>query len=122
MASILVVDDDDGVRSAVRDVLERRGHDVSGAENGVEGLRGYRTHPADLVITNIVMPEKDGLELIRELRTGFPDARVVALTGYDDTGKAGYLHLAEQLGAAATLTKPFDDRVLADTVDEVLKR
>ena len=120
MASILVVDDDAAVRAAVREVLERAGHEVTEAGNGLEGLREYRSHPADVVVTNIVMPEKDGLELIQELKSSFPDARIIALSGYDEYGDTGYLHLAEQLGAVATLTKPFDDQVLADTVKNVL--
>ena len=120
MASILVVDDDSAVRAAVRDVLERAGHEVADAGNGLEGLREYRSHQADVVVTNIAMPEMDGIELIQELKDSFPDARIIALSGYDDSGDAGYLHLAEQLGAVATLTKPFDDHVLADTVKKVL--
>jgi two-component system response regulator (stage 0 sporulation protein F) len=121
MASVLVVDDNSAVRAAVRSVMERDGHKVVEVENGVEGLREYRSHPADVVVTNIVMPEMDGIELIRELKNSFPNARIIALSGYDDSGDAGYLHLAEQLGAIATLRKPFDDNVLADTVKEALR-
>ena len=118
MASILVVDDDAAVRAAVRDVLERAGHEVADAGNGLEGLREYRSHPADVVVTNIVMPEKDGLELIQELKSSFPDVRIIALSGYDDSDI--YLQIAEQFGAVATLTKPFDDHVLVDTVKKAL--
>jgi CheY-like chemotaxis protein len=81
VARILVVDDDEIVRLLLRTVLERRGHSVIEAENGDEGLRCYRSAPADLVITDIQMPGMDGLQMIKELRSAFPTVKIIAISG-----------------------------------------
>jgi CheY-like chemotaxis protein len=81
VARILVVDDDKAVRLLLRAVLERRGHSVVEAENGDEGLRHYWAAPTDLVITDIEMPVKDGLQMIKELRNACPTAKIIAISG-----------------------------------------
>lgn len=81
MARILVVDDDKVVRLLLRAMLERRGHSVIEAENGDEGLRHYQAAPTDLVITDIEMPVKDGLQMMKELRHACPTARIIAISG-----------------------------------------
>ena len=81
VARILLVDDDKAVRLLLRTVLERRGHSVVEAENGDEGLRYYRVTPADLVIVDIQMPVKDGLQMIKELQGDFPTAKIIAISG-----------------------------------------
>jgi CheY-like chemotaxis protein len=81
VARILVVDDDKAIRLFLRAVLERRGHAVVEAGNGDEGLQCYQAEPTDLVITDIQMPVMDGLQMIKELRCAFPEAKVIAISG-----------------------------------------
>ena len=105
MASILVVDDDDLVRSFLRSILEQDGHQVREAPNGKAGLISYRQSPADLVITDIFMPDQDGMDVTLELTREFLDARVIAMTGA--TGDQNFLSVAKLFGARDVLEKPF---------------
>lgn len=105
MASILVIDDDDSVRALVRSILEREGHQVREAENGETGLTFYRDKPADLVITDIMMPGRDGMEVTLALTQEFLNARVIAITG--ETGDHNFLNVAKLFGARRILQKPF---------------
>jgi len=105
MASILVIDDDDSVRALVRSILEREGHQVREAENGETGLTLYRDKPADLVITDIMMPGRDGMEVTLALTQEFLNARVIAITG--ETGNHNFLNVAKLFGARRILQKPF---------------
>ena len=115
---ILVIEDDNEVRLMVRQMLERAGHEVAEAINGDEGVESYRQRPVDLVITDILMPGKDGVETIRELRRDFPEVRIIAMTGF--RGTFSRLPAAEYLGAKRTLVKPFSSKQLLDAVDETL--
>ena len=121
MARILVIDDDDDVRAVLREILEPLGHDVLEAADGDAGIRLCREEPVDLVTTNIVMPEKDGLETIKELRHGFPDVRIVAISGYDKGDRLGYLSLAEEYGAQRTFTKPFRREDIVEAIQDLLR-
>ena len=115
---ILVIDDDPLIRAALRGILEPAGYRVEEAVNGKEGVDQYRVCPADLVITNIVMPEMDGLEVIRELHRIKPGLPLIAISGYDPKDGSGYLALAEEYGALRTFCKPFDrDEVLEAVQD-----
>lgn len=114
MARVLVIDDDQGIRMVLRRILEQAGHEVTEASNGAEGVCAYRQAPAEVVLTNILMPEKDGLEVIRELRQDFPDLKSIALSAHPL-----YLQAAMDLGALRTLSKPFDSQRLLDTVAEL---
>ncbi len=120
MTRVLVIDDDDQVRETLKEVLKRAGYEVKGARDGMEGMRLFRNEGADLVIADIIMPEKDGLETIRELREGFPEAKILAISGGGDVDPRFYLHCARELGALRTLAKPFGRKELLDTVDEML--
>ncbi len=120
MAVVLVIDDDQEIRRLLRRILERAGHGVQEAGSGLEGIQKYRSDPADLVITDIVMPEKEGLETIQELRRDFPDAKIIAMSGGGRIGPKGYLKLAEKLGAARAFSKPFDRMEMVTAVDELL--
>ena len=80
----------------------------------------YRSDPADVVITDIVMPEKEGLETIQELRRDFPGAKIIAMSGGGRIGPKGYLKLAEKLGASRAFAKPFDRMEMVSAVDELL--
>ncbi|WP_413933561.1 response regulator [Nitrospira sp. BLG_1] len=105
MASILIVDDDDSIRTLLRHILEEDGHQIREATNGHAGLTLYREQPADLVITDILMPERDGMEVTLALTREFLDARVIAMTGA--TGDQNFLNVAKLFGARRVIQKPF---------------
>lgn len=110
MASILIVDDEDSVRRLLRRILEEDGHQVREASNGLAGLTLYRQAPADLVITDILMPERDGMDVTLELTREFLEAKVIAMTGA--TGDRNFLSVAKLFGARQIIQKPF-------TIEEV---
>jgi CheY-like chemotaxis protein len=120
MARILITDDEHAVRDMLRTALEREGHEVELAENGVEAIAKYRASPADLVLMDLVMPEKEGLETIRELKREFPDVRIIAISGGGRMGPGDYLSLAKHLGAMRVFAKPFDINELREAITEVL--
>jgi CheY-like chemotaxis protein len=107
MAQILLVDDDHTVRTLLCLMLEREGHTVVQGTNGVEALERLRDHPIDLVITDLVMPEKEGLETIIEVRKNYPWLKVIAISGGGTGSSKTYLNLAKRLGAECVLRKPF---------------
>ncbi len=120
MAKILIIDDDDLFRDMLASALEREGHVVRQATNGIQGLKMFRAEQADLVITDIVMPEKEGLDTIRDLRRDFPAARIIAMSGGMVNDSRLYLQMAEKFGARAVLAKPFAIEELYQTVAAVL--
>lgn len=122
MARILAIDDDEGVRLMLREVLTREGHEVRLARNGEEALQLLSRHPCDLVITDIVMPRKEGIETIVELRRSHPEVRIIALSGVGSGGGDDYLRFAEKLGAMRTLSKPVRVSDLRRVVSECLAR
>ena len=105
MASILIVDDEAPVRALLRHILEEDGHQVREAANGQIGLTLYREDPADLVITDILMPERDGLDVTLALTREFLDAKVIAMTGA--SSNKNFLNVAKLFGARQVLQKPF---------------
>jgi DNA-binding response OmpR family regulator len=121
MARILVVDDDAAVRSTVQRILERAGHTVQVAENGADGLRKFREARHDLVVTDLYMPEKEGIETIQDLRAESPGTRILAVSGGLMGDKTGLVD-AELLGADATLAKPFTPEQLQKAVAALLAR
>lgn len=120
MADIVVIDDDPALRGTIRKILERGGHTVREAADGLEGLRYVDEAEPDLVITDLLMPEKEGIETIMELSESHPDVRVIAISGAGGAGDPGPLVDAELFGASATLPKPFSVAKLLDTVEQVL--
>jgi CheY-like chemotaxis protein len=120
MKSILVVDDDAGVRELLRFILEREGYDVTEAANGKEAIRRYRRKPADLVITDIIMPEQEGLKTILDLRRSHPDVRIIAISGGGRYGLSDYLEEASAFGADETFAKPLDRGELLKAVRKLL--
>jgi CheY-like chemotaxis protein len=118
MARILLIEDDDSVRTMLRLTLVHCGHTVIEARNGVEGLARFQHANADLVITDIVMPEKDGLEVVMELRGNHPSVKIIAISGADSGGD--YLDSARLMGAAKVLLKPFTNEVLIAAINDVL--
>lgn len=120
MASILLVEDDEQLRSMLRIVLDRAGHEVQEAGNGKEALEIYSRRPTDLIVTDIVMPDKEGLETILEFRRSYPDVKIIAMSGGGRTGAQNYLELAKKLGADHILTKPFSNKEILDGIQIVV--
>ena len=121
MAHILVVDDDPSIRQIFRRVLESDGHEVTQAQDGLAGVRMFRQKPADLVITDIYMPEREGLETIRELKRDFPGVRIIAITGADVfMGSDHVLGMAKVFGAIYVMKKPVDIATLLEVVERAL--
>jgi two-component system chemotaxis response regulator CheY len=122
VATILLVEDDDGVRSLLHKALVAAGHEVEDAANGDIALAAYRRQPRDLVITDLVMPEKDGLETIIALRRINPAAKIIAISGGGRTLGLGQLYLdtAKSIGASRILAKPFTSAALLTAVSNVL--
>lgn len=114
MARILVIDDHESIRQLLCTVLERAGHTVTEAHDGREGLALYRAQPVDLVITDLHMPELNGLDLILELTRAFLHVKVIAISGAHDPELS--LDRAKLLGARRTIHKPFGMPLLLDAV------
>lgn len=107
MARILIIDDEASIRRPLQMLLERAGHEVVAARDGSEGIRLWRRDPGDLVITDIHMPGKDGIETIIELKDIAPGARILAMSGGDMNPGVDVLGDARMLGAIRTISKPF---------------
>lgn len=122
MPRILVIDDELEIRSLLREILEPVGYEVIEAPDGEVGVRLFRENPTDLIIMDIVMPNKDGIEVITDLQSNFRDVRIIAISGGGMLKKEDYLRKADSLGAFRSLTKPFRPRKLLKTVKEVLLR
>ncbi len=122
MTRILVVDDEDLVRETLCNMLEDVGYEIVEAANGVEALHVFDEIEVDLVITDIFMPEKEGLETIAELRQRKPDVKVVAISGGGGDGKMDYLEFAKRFGARSILTKPFLREDVLRVVSAVLEQ
>ena len=114
MATILVIDDQEPIRLLLRAALEGDGHEVLEAANGRLGLELYRKRPADLIITDIGMPEMDGHELMVELTRSFPSVKVIAMSG--SLAREGGPNAATLSGARQTFQKPYDIRAVLDAV------
>jgi len=121
MALILIIDDEPQIRSMLKLMLERDGYEVAEAPDGIEGIRIYRQNPADLIITDLIMPNKDGIGVIIDLKKEFPDVKIIALSGGGLNKPEGYLKGAKKLGAACTLTKPIDRGEMLRAIKDVLK-
>jgi DNA-binding response OmpR family regulator len=118
---ILVIDDDEMVRTFVRRALESSGYVVSVATNGYEAMISFRQSKPDGVITDLLMPERDGIETILEIRRHAPEVPIVAISGGFNAMSSIYLKTAEQLGADAVLSKPFSIEQLVTTVESLMK-
>lgn len=119
MASVLVIDDDQEVREFLVTVLERAGHVVIAAVNGRDGVAMFRANPVQVVITDIIMPEKDGIETILDLRREHPDLKVIAISGGGRTTPENYLHSARLLGADRAIRKPFKNEDILQAVADL---
>lgn len=129
MGSILIIDDEEDIRDALQMVLESVGHDVKVASNGNEAVELQRGEPADLIITDIIMPGKDGVDTIKEIRREFPGIRIIAISGGggvqpteyvpEAITTTAYLAAAKEAGADMAFTKPFERKELIQAVDDL---
>ena len=123
MAKILVVDDDEALCKMIAEMLEVDQHEVRTAPNGTLGEEAYRAEPADLIITDLVMPGKTGIDLIMELRKEFPGIKILAMSGGGGiTGHVDYLPVAHLVGAKEILHKPFGMKELREAVMHSLEQ
>ena len=120
MARILVIDDDAAVRRVIRRILASKGHEVIEAESGVGGVKLFKDERPDLVVTDIFMPDQDGIETISELRQIEPDIRIIATSGGGSSKDPIYLDFSVQLGADIALLKPFKPADLLQAVANLL--
>jgi DNA-binding NtrC family response regulator len=120
MAKILVIDDDAMVRTTIEQTLEDAGYEVVTARNGLHGTAAFHRTQPDLVITDIVMPEQDGIETITEIRAAKPDAKIIAISVGGRIGTADILKNALALGAMDVVPKPFDPDALLTVVASCL--
>ncbi|MCP4350757.1 MAG: response regulator [Desulfobacterales bacterium] len=121
MARILIVDDENEIRDMLRQMFEREGFEVVEAPDGKEALKIFRQEQTDLVITDIIMPEQEGLETIIKLRKEFPEVKIIAMSGGGIIEPEPYLNMAEKVGALRTFTKPVNRKELLEKVREALK-
>lgn len=120
MADILVIEDSPEVRTIIRSMLEKEGHDVREAIDGEEGVVQFLENRPDLVMTDLFMPRKAGIETISDLLEIDPKVKIVAMTAHGSDEQYDFLRVAEALGAIATLEKPFLAKDLIDTVATAL--
>jgi len=121
MAKVLVVDDEDNMRFMIREMLEQDSHEVIEATTGKEAMVEFRRSPADLVITDLVMPDKNGLDLIMDIKQNYPNVRILAISGGGGVnGRFDYIPIAELIGASSVMRKPFKLADLRDKVKEML--
>ncbi len=120
MAKILIIDDEIAIAVMLKRMVEKAGHEARTAVNGNEGLQLFDEFKPDLMITDIVMPEKEGLELIFELRRKTPALKIIAISGGGRFQYEGYLKSAKHLGADRVYQKPLDLKELMASITELL--
>ena len=120
MKQILVIDDEPDILKLISKILEKAGYKVMTAENGRLADKLFNEYPFDLVITDIVMPQKEGLEIILQLKENSPDTKILAISGGGKIEFAEYLDAARATGAHAIVKKPFEISHLLNTVEQLL--
>jgi DNA-binding response OmpR family regulator len=120
MSRILIIDDNEDMRGMLALTLRLEGFDVAMAENGSRALEELARASADLIVTDLFMPDKDGIETIEEIRRRHPGAKIIAMSGWQSLQGPDYLDVARELGAVGTLRKPFDPGELVAIVRKVL--
>ena len=120
MISILVVDDEVEIRSMLRQNLKHAGYHVKEAANGVEALEIMRASTIDMVITDIYMPEKEGLETIIEIKETWPQVKIIAISGGVSDQTMPYLKVAREFGADHAFDKPFDILAMCEVIKQLM--
>lgn len=108
MPGILLVEDNQDVKEMLKKLLEKNGYSVMVASNGREALAKFKSVLTQVVVTDVIMPEEDGIGLIVELKKQKPDIKIIAISGGGKVGPTNYLNIAETLGADAVFAKPFN--------------
>lgn len=116
---VLLIDDNVDLTSMLSLCLQADGVDVMVAADGEAGLALLKERPVDVVVTDLFMPDKDGIETIVELKKRYPDVKIVVMSGFTSIGGTDYLGVARELGAVTTLKKPFDPAELSKVVREL---
>ena len=119
MSRIMLVDDDESFRPMLRTTLTKLGHQVREARDGDEAMAMFEQEPADIVITDIIMPGKEGLEIIGMFKIRFPGVKVIAMSGAGRVVKTNYLKLARAEGADGVLDKPFSNEQLTRMIAQL---
>ena len=117
---ILIIDDDEQIRHVLQEMMKSAGYEVMVAENGKIAMQMQREHSADLVITDLIMPEQEGLETIAKLKSEFDGIKIIAMSGGGRIGPEAYLPAALELGADRIFTKPFKIGAVLEAVKELL--
>jgi len=120
MAKILVLDDEAPILLMLKKMLERAGHEVEIALNGSDGMELFKKNKPDLLITDIIMPHKDGLEVVLELRKKYPELKIIAISGGGRISPDGYLPGAKLLGANMVFQKPLNQKEFVNAVAQLL--
>lgn len=120
MKKILVIDDEHPIRILLKKVLERGGFEVTVAVNGNDGTKKQKENPSDLVITDLIMPDKEGIELIQEFKQEYPTTPIIAMSGGGMAAAQGYLKTAKIMGAEEIIEKPVKKEVLLEKVRTTL--
>jgi CheY-like chemotaxis protein len=118
--SILVVDDEPGIRELLCLMLEAAGHNVVAAEDGIQAPKVLAAQPIQVVITDLLMPERDGLEFIAEIRKKFPAVKIIAMSGGGHIARDSYLRIAKNFGAHVLLEKPFSQSGVLGAIESVM--
>ncbi len=121
MKKILIIDDEPHILLMLKKMLERYSYEIDMAMNGVEGIELFKTSKPDLVITDIIMPEKEGLETIREMKRINSDLKIIAMSGGGKVSADSYLKIAGIFGASISIAKPFSMKDMLGAVQELLK-
>ena len=117
---VLILDDDLELAQSLKEILSDEGYQVDVASNGREGIRLQSANPYDLIVTDIVMPEEDGLEVIMWVKESYPETKLVAISGGGYFDSRDYLLMAKELGASFVLCKPFEVKTLKAGIKRIL--
>ncbi len=120
MAHILIIDDDELIRTTLHTILERAGYETTMATNGQDGLNKFRARPADLIILDMILPGKGGIEVFTEFRQAQPDVKIIAISGGVWGKEIDYLETLKDLGADHCLAKPIGRDELLEVVGRLL--
>lgn len=122
MGKILIIDDEPYILLMLKKMLERAGYEVDLASNGKQGMELFEKEHADLVITDIIMPDKEGLEIILEMKKQRPDLKIIAISGGGRISPESYLECATHFGATRVFQKPFKQKELVSAVNELMTK
>ncbi len=121
MSKILVIDDELQAREMMKEMLVREGHDVVAAANGADGLRAFHKQKSDLVVTDLIMPEKEGIETIMEIKSIASEVKIIAVSGGGRYDPKDSLKMAQNLGADIVFKKPFERKEFISAVGKLLE-